>query len=146
MRPLRLRHAVPVLAVAGLIGLGAGVALGRASYPPLDVLLQTSTTVIGQPIAYPSGTPMVTAAIVTMVPGQETGWHQHEVPLFAWMLEGELTVDYGAAGVKVYRKGDALVEALKSRHNGRNTGTGDVRLLAVFIGAEGAANTLAEAQ
>ena len=42
---------------------------------------------LGQEIAYPDGTPVVTAAIVTMVPGQETGWHEHEAPLLAWMLD-----------------------------------------------------------
>ena len=34
--------------------------------------------VLGQEIACPGGTPVVTAAIVTMVPGQETGWHEHD--------------------------------------------------------------------
>ncbi|MCF1707681.1 cupin domain-containing protein [Tabrizicola sp. J26] len=131
--------------LAGLAGLSGGVALGRASYPPLDVLLTTSETVIGQPFAYPTGTPKVTAAIVTMVPGQETGWHRHNVPLFAWMLEGELTVDYGPKGTKVYRKGDSLIEAYQSPHNGRNTGNDDVRLIAVFMGADGIENTTGEA-
>ena len=89
---------------------------------------------------------MVTAAIVTMVPGQETGWHAHDAPLFAWMLDGELTVDYGPDGSRVYRKGDALLEAFRTRHNGRNSGTENTRLLAVFIGAEGVANTLMEGE
>lgn len=134
-----------IAGAAGLVGMSGGIALGRASYPPLDVLLSTSTTVIGQPFAYPPGTAKVTAAIVTMVPGQETGWHKHNVPLFAWMLDGELTVDYGPAGTKVYHKGDSLVEAYQSPHNGRNTGTDDVRLIAVFMGADGIDNTTAEA-
>jgi quercetin dioxygenase-like cupin family protein len=136
---------VPI-ALAGALGLGGGYALGRTSYPPLDVILSTSSTVIGQPFVYPTGTPNVTAAIVTMVPGQETGWHKHDVPLFAWMLEGELTVDYGTDGKKVYRKGESLIEAFRTEHNGRNTGSEDVRLLAVFIGAEGAENTVADSQ
>lgn len=139
------RHWVAI-GLAGAIGLGGGFALGRTSYPPLDVILSTSSTVIGQPFAYPSGTPKVTAAIVTMVPGQETGWHKHDVPLFAWMLEGELTVDYGLDGKKIYRKGDSLIEAFRTEHNGRNSGLDDVRLLAVFMGAEGAENTVAENQ
>jgi hypothetical protein len=37
----------------------------------------------------------------------------------------------------VYRAGDALMEAIAVAHNGRNTGSGPVRILAVFIGAEG---------
>ena len=131
-----------VAGLAGAVGLGGGVALGRTSYPPLDVLLKGAETVLGQAIAYPGGAPVVTAAIVTMVPGQETGWHEHDAPLFAWMLDGELTVDYGPDGSRVYRKGDALLEAFRTRHNGRNSGAENVRLLAVFIGAEGVANTV----
>ena len=138
----RVPMALALAGVAGGVGLVAGVALGRASYPPLDVLLSGSETVLGQEVAYPGGRPLVTAAIVTMVPGQETGWHQHDVPLFAWMLEGTLTVDYGPDGERVYGAGDALLEAFRSPHNGRNDGTEDVRLLAVFMGAEGVANTV----
>lgn len=127
--------------LAGAVGLGCGLALGRTTYPPLEVLLQGSETVLGQEIAYPAGRPVVTAAIITMSPGQETGWHVHDAPLFAWMLDGELTVDYGPDGSRTYRAGDALLEAFRTRHNGRNTGAGETRLLAVFAGAEGVANT-----
>lgn len=128
--------------LAGAVGLAAGVALGRTSYPPLAVLLQGSETVLGQPIAYPAGVPVVTAAIVTVAPGGETGWHAHEAPLFAWMLDGTLTVDYGPDGTKAYAEGDALLEAFRSPHNGHNLGEEPARLLAVFIGAEGLANTV----
>jgi len=121
-------------------------AQAKDSYPPLDVLLSTSETIIAQPFAYPEGEARITAAIVTMLPGKETGWHHHEVPLFAYILEGELIVDYGADGTKLYRAGDSLIEAFKTRHNGKNTGTVPVRLIAVFAGAEGAANTVVDGQ
>ncbi|WP_159090032.1 cupin domain-containing protein [Ruegeria sp. Alg231-54] len=62
--------------------------------------MQTDKSVIGEPLEYPDGTPQITMAIVTMQPGQKTGWHRHEVPLAAYMLEGEITVDYGDAGTK----------------------------------------------
>lgn len=79
-----------------------------------------------------------------MEQGQVTGWHRHQAPLTARILEGELTVDYGVNGVRVYREGDTLVEALGSRHNGKNTGVGKVRILVVFSGAVGTANTVSE--
>ena len=110
---VRRAHALLAVGLAGAVGLGCGVALGRTGYPPLEVLLQGSETVLGQEVAYPAGEPVVTAAIVTMAPGQETGWHAHEAPLFAWMLAGELTVDYGPDGARVYRAGDALLEAAR---------------------------------
>jgi quercetin dioxygenase-like cupin family protein len=124
-----------------MVGLFGGFALGKSTYPPLGVLLSTSTTVIGQPIAYPQGVPKVTAAIITMEPGQETGWHAHHAPLFAYILSGELTVDYGPDGQHVFKEGSAFLEALNSDHNGRNTGPVATRILAVFMGADGVANT-----
>ena len=58
------------------------------------------------------------------------------------MLEGELTVDYGAKGLRIYRKGDALVEAMNDPHNGRNMGQEPVKILVVFIGMEGMRGTV----
>lgn len=106
-------------------------------------LLSTSDTVVGQPIVYPSSAPAkVTSAIVTMLPGEETDWHKHEIPMFGYILEGEVTVDYGSKGTRVYRKGDAVMEAIDWPHNGRNTGTVPARILGVFMGADGVPNTV----
>jgi len=44
-------------------------------------------------------------------------------------------------GKRVYRAGDAFMEAIRLSHNGRNTGAGPMRILAVFMGAEGIADT-----
>lgn len=121
-----------------------GVARAETSYPPVEVLLQSETTIIGQPIVYPTGPAQITVAIVTMQKGQVTGWHLHEAPLAAHVLEGEVTVDYGPDGKRVYRKGDTLIEALGTRHNGENTGDGIARLLVMFAGAVGTPNTVTE--
>jgi quercetin dioxygenase-like cupin family protein len=109
----------------------------------LTPLLQSGTDILGDPIVYPDGAANVTAAIVTVPPGGQTGLHRHEVPLFAYILEGELTVDYGTKGKKTYRAGDALLEAQNWPHNGVNTGTVPMKLLAVYMGGEGKQNTVA---
>ncbi|WP_170562524.1 cupin domain-containing protein [Ruegeria atlantica] len=124
--------------------LAATPVLARDTYPPVEVLLQTDKSVIGEPLEYPEGKAQITMAIVTMQPGQKTGWHRHETPLAAYMLEGEITVDYGDAGTKTYKTGDALVEAFRSPHAGVNSGGEIARILAVFAGAEGVSNTVAE--
>ena len=106
-------------------------------------LLDTSETVLSQPITYPAQAPAkVVSAIVTMLPGEETGWHKHDVPMFGYILEGEVTVDYGTKGIRVYRQGDAVMEAIEVPHNGRNTGQVPARILAVFMGAAGVPNTV----
>lgn len=93
---------------------------------------------MGERIAYPAGAPAkVTAAVVTLAPGQETGWHTHGMPVLGYVLEGELEVDYGEKGVRVYRAGEAVLEAIGVAHNGRNTGVAPMRVLAVFMGADG---------
>lgn len=109
-----------------------------ALQPQLRTILSTGTTIVGELLKYPSGGPaLITAVEITFEPGQQTGWHTHPVPLFGYMLEGELTVDYGEKGQRIYRKGDALLEAMSTAHNGRNMGQSTAKILAVFIGREG---------
>lgn len=118
-------------------------ARARIDQGGISALLNTSQTNIGQPIAYPTGAPAkIVSAIVTMLPGEETGWHKHDVPMFGYIVEGEVTVDYGTKGTHVYRQGDAVMEAVDWPHNGRNTGKVPARILAVFMGAEGVPNTV----
>ena len=102
-------------------------------------LLSTDTTIVGETLHYPTNGPAhVTAAIVTLAPGAKTVLHRHGVPLFAYILEGEITVDYGDRGKRTYRAGDALMEAMDVAHFGADAGPQPVRILTVFIGAEGA--------
>jgi len=105
-------------------------------------VLSAGTTVTNEPIRYPTGAPArINAVEITLAPGQQTGWHTHPVPLFGYILEGELTVDYGPLGKRTFRQGDALVEAMNEAHNGRNTGRRPLKILVVFIGADGVPNT-----
>jgi quercetin dioxygenase-like cupin family protein len=114
----------------------------HAGYPAVP-LLSTGVTIVGETIRYPtSGPAHVTAAIVTLAPGESTIVHRHGVPLFAYILDGELTVDYGADGKRTYRSGQAFMEAMDVNHFGKNTGTQPVRLLAVYMGAEGAKDVI----
>ncbi len=64
--------------------------------------------------------------------------------MFGYILQGELIVDYGEAGERVYRKGDSLVEAFNTPHQGRNGGKGNVKILVVYAGADGVPNTVLE--
>ncbi len=44
--------------------------------------------------------------------------------------------------MKTYKKGEAYVEAMRAPHMGKNLGATPVVILAVYIGAEGAENTI----
>lgn len=119
-----------------------GPAPSLPAYPPLDVMLRSGKTAIDQSIVYPEGEAEVTVAIVTMKPGESTPWHTHDAPLIAHILQGELRVDYGADGSRRFAEGDTFIEAFQSRHQGHNPGSVDTRILVVFAGAEGTANTV----
>ena len=122
----------------------APLATWAQAYPTQE-LLSTSTTVMGESIAYPTtGPARVTANIVTIAPGAETIFHRHPAPMFAYILEGEVTVDYGAAGKRVFRQGEAMMETMQTIHRGSNAGTGVVRILSVHMGAEGTQNVVLE--
>ncbi|GGH58077.1 cupin domain-containing protein [Frigidibacter albus] len=141
---MKTRYAtLGLVASVALLGHGAAWAeqplrMGATVEP----VMQTSTDAVGQPIAYPPGAAVVTAAIVHLEQGVSTGWHLHEVPFFAQVLEGELTVDYGTKGLRVYSTGDTLVEAVDWPHNGTNTGSGPVRILAVYMGSDSMKNSV----
>lgn len=97
-------------------------------------ILDTGKTVIGQDISYPSGLPKIISKIVTIPVGAETGTHIHEYPMFAYVLEGEIMVDYGDEGIKTFAKGDSLIEAINFDHNGKNLGNEPAEILVVLMG------------
>ncbi len=109
-------------------------------YKSTETLLETGETVMGETIVYPPGEARVTSLVVTLAPGEETGRHNHPVPTYGYMLEGEITVAYEGRGSRSYRQGEAFMEAEDVWHNGRNSGFGPARVLVVFMGAKGAAN------
>ena len=102
-------------------------------------------SVVGETIAYPGGTPAeITAAIITLSPGQKTSWHKHGVPLFAYMLSGVLDVDYGDQGIRSYPAGTAFMEAMDHRHRGINNSDMPASVLVVYLGAAGLKNVIRE--
>lgn len=126
------------LAAALVLALAAPAAAAE-DYQQVVKLFDGTENVVGETLAYPrTGPAHVTAMIVTMKPGEETWPHRHGVPTFGYILEGQVTVDYGAKGTRTYRKGDGFMEAEAITHNGVNDGAGPVRILVVFMGAEGA--------
>lgn len=140
----RAAVAAPLVAVLTAVSLSCAAAqdatrpLAPPQNYPAQKLLSTSKTVVGETIRYPrTGPAQVTAAIVTLPPGGTAFLHKHGAPLFAYILEGELTVDYGTHGKRTYRKGDALVEAMDVAHSSVNNGSETMRLIGVYMGAQG---------
>jgi quercetin dioxygenase-like cupin family protein len=139
-------HRTFILALAVLASCAAsGPASARDAAPPsypAVPLLSTGKTIVGETIHYPSGPAHVTAAIVTLAPGGRTILHKHGVPLFAYILAGELTVNYGTHGTRTYKEGQSFMEAMDVAHYGINNGAQPVRILAVYMGATGAKDVI----
>ncbi len=139
---MRYRGLTAAFAVLALINAAAPASAQSAaavqpaapSYPAAP-LLSTGTTVLGEPLRYPHGPAHVTSAIVALAPGERTIVHKHGVPMFFYILDGEITVDYGKHGKRIYRKGQSQIEAMHVAHFGENTGTEPMRLIVVYMGA-----------
>jgi len=122
-------------------------ASGSAGSAGNKVLLdKQQVTILDQPITYPKKKPaQISSSIVSLEPGQETGFHKHGAPMYAYILEGTLTVEYDAGVTKEYPAGTALMEAQGVFHNGTNKGDSTVRVLVVNMGAKGVKNSVERA-
>ena len=136
-----LVFALTLFAACALVHPAGARDAAKPSYPSVP-LLSTGTNVVGETIRYPQGAAHVTAAIVTLAPGGRTILHKHGVPLFAYILSGTLTVNYGKHGTRTYRQGEAFMEAMDVPHDGINSSKQPVRILAVYMGAQGAENVI----
>lgn len=104
-------------------------------------LMKTTATWDGKPISFPAGAGEATMLIVEIAPGGETGWHEHPVHSFAYLLEGNLEVTLADGRSNQLKPGDSLAEVVGVIHNGRVIGTTPVRILVVYTGAKGQALT-----
>lgn len=109
----------------------------KASYDKVHEVYSGDKTVAGETITFPQKDASVRAIVVTLEPGEKTAWHQHGAPLFAYILQGEVTVIYEGIGEKVFREGEGVMEAMAVTHQGRNTAEGETRILAVFLLGDG---------
>ena len=104
----------------------------------LETILKTDTTSIGQKIVYPSfANDEVSIVKVTLPPGKSTGWHKHLFPVFAYVLQGTLTVEVENKKAMQFAVNSSFSEVLNTQHNGVNNGKEDVILIAFFMGEKG---------
>lgn len=106
-------------------------------------LLKSSTTWDGAPLEYPDGQAEVTGLMIVVAPGGETGWHEHPVPSFGFLLEGTLEVTLKDGKVKRIEAGEAVAEVVGTVHNSRAIGDKPVKLVVFYAGEAGTPVTLA---
>ena len=122
-------------------------AAGYSSGVTAKVLKKTTVTGDGQKITYPkTDNAEVTAMTVDIAPGAETGWHEHPIPVYAYVLSGHLTVEVEGGQRMSYVTGDAIIEVVNTMHSGINNGADPVQLVVFYLGAEGTPNVIKAAE
>lgn len=140
--------ATPFLAALALAGVAAQS--GASSPGPLPEgfetvsVLKTGATRDGEPITYPAaGEAEITSVIGTIEPGGRTPLHQHPVPTYVYVLEGEVELETEGGAPQVYAAGQAYIESLDRNHQLFNRSDAPARVLVVFVGAQGMPTTIA---
>lgn len=107
------------------------------------VLTKTSVTGNGQKITYPvTDRAEVTSMTVDIAPGTQTGWHKHPVPVYAYVISGDLIVELEDGKQITFAQGDAVIEVVNTLHNGKNSGTVPVKLAVFYLGIQGMPNVI----
>jgi quercetin dioxygenase-like cupin family protein len=107
------------------------------------VILQTEATSNGDPITYLNADhPKITVMTVDIAPRAKTGWHSHPVPVYAYVMSGQLTVEIEGGAKTKFKKGDAIIEVVNVRHNGINNGKIPVRLVVFYTGGKDIPNVM----
>lgn len=105
-------------------------------------LLKTSSGWDGKQIVYPEGQAEVTALLVEIAPGEGTGWHEHPVPSFGFLLEGTLEITLMDGRIKRMQPGEALSEVTDTMHIGRAVSKTPVKIVVFYTGTIGKALTI----
>lgn len=106
-------------------------------------LLDDNKTILGQPLGYRTDGPLeIHSSLIVLEPGAEIAEHLHPVPTYGYVIEGELTVFYPEGVKRIYKQGEALLEAVNVWHHGLNSGNVPARVLVVHMGVRDVPNTV----
>ena len=130
-----------VSAFISMCALSVSVAGAAESDVSVTPVMKGSTTISGQRIEYPhSNKPEITAVVIQIQPGKESGRHMHPVPTYVHILQGTLAIEFEDGSRQVFKEGQGFLEGTNSWHNGKNLGDAPVKALVVFAGEEGTSN------
>ena len=109
----------------------------------VETLLVTTSTWNGEKIGwYPYGSPEVSVLKIKVPVGVKLALHKHPIPLVAYMLSGELSVETDDGKRAVFREGDPIIEVIDTWHFGESTGDEDAVLVAFYMGVTRLPNTI----
>ena len=113
---------------------------GQVAYEDIEatpiVIAGAPKTTLGQDFKYPAGKPLIKAFNIEIPVGKQTSLHKHLIPLFVYVVSGDLEVDYGSKGKKTYKAGASFVEAIDWCHFGKVAGKVPVKIIGVYLGEQ----------
>ncbi len=106
-------------------------------------LLKSGKTADGDPVQYPKTEKAEIVAVTgTLAPGGRTPLHQHPIPVYVYVMEGELEVQTEGKEARHYKTGDSFIESVNRSHQAFNKGSSPAKILVVFVGEEGRPTTV----
>lgn len=106
-------------------------------------LIKSGVSRDNDPIVYPTGTPEVISVIGTLSKDGRTALHQHPVPVYVYVMEGEVELRTEGKEPHRYKAGEAFIETQNRKHQAFNVSDMPSKILAVFIGEQGKPTTVA---
>jgi quercetin dioxygenase-like cupin family protein len=121
--------------VSALTHMDGAIAYEDIEATPI-VIVGAPKTTLGQDFKYPTGQPLIKAFNIELPVGKQTSLHKHLVPLYIYIVSGDLEVDYGSKGKKIYKPGTSYVEAIDWCHIGKVSGKVPVKVIGVYLGEQ----------
>jgi quercetin dioxygenase-like cupin family protein len=145
------RRSIHSIAIAAALGLVVPLpAFAQEDALPAgftsEPLVKTTVTRDDEPIVYPTGKPEIISVIGTLEKDGRTALHEHPVPVYVYVMEGEIELKSEGGEPHRYKAGEAFIEAQDRKHQAFNVADGPSKLLVVFVGEEGKPTTVAASQ
>lgn len=100
-------------------------------------LLQSETTLTGQPIELPHFRNQVTAVLTELASGGQTGNTTLFFPSVFYQMEGTLSLEIPGQAARTISTGQAVAAPFRTPFNGANRGATDAKILTVYFGEQG---------
>lgn len=116
-----------------------------ASAPSVSItpVSHDSLTIAGEPELYlNTPDPEVSSLVFTFPPGAVSQWMIHPAPVYVYVLEGTLQVEFEDGSHQSFHAGQGFLQCRSKWHRGRNDGSQTMQFLAVFFGAKGVPNVV----
>lgn len=103
----------------------------------IEKMLKSEVNSMGQKIVYPQVKDAeVTMMKITFSPGETTGWHKHDIPVFSYIIKGTLTVETEDHKITEFKENSCFAESYNIYHKGTNKGETDLVVFVIYLGGD----------